>query len=112
MMTKAEREALDRWGGSHYDAENDRIVLTGNPPLYIIAHEHAHLCQHQERSWLYLLDRLLSLLHAPHSLRRVARLLLELDADRRVRALWTDMDEEGEALSRLLHTVWAAKLWP
>jgi len=107
MITPAEQRALERWGGSHYDPAPRQLVLIGDPPLYIIAHEHAHRCQHLERSWLWLFDRFA----APFPrLRRVTRLLLELDADRRVRAAWPDMDEASEALSRLLHTVWARQL--
>ena len=76
-MTPDDQRWFDSWGASHYDPRTREIVLVGDPPAYVLAHEQAHAAQHARRTWRYLFWQ------ATQALNRFARLLLELDADRR-----------------------------
>lgn len=89
------------WRGTHYDLETGQIVFAGNPPHYAIAHEEAHRTQHRQRTLLFRLWQ--SRIRVP-LVRRLAHLLLELDADRRAREVlrvWEQWDELNQLASRL-----------
>jgi hypothetical protein len=89
MITEAQWSAFcdaewfRSWAGSHYDTRTREVVLIGDPPAYVIAHEQAHAAQHAELTRLY---RAWRRTHWVPIVGRFFRLLLEFDADDRARA--------------------------
>lgn len=98
-MNRADAAWFANWGRSHYDPNTRRVVLAGDPPPYVIAHEEAHARQHARRTWRYLLWIF------AERVARGCRLLLEFDADAQARAelqrrgLW---DAENQRAARLV----------
>ena len=102
-MNFAELAWLNSWGASRYDPDLKKVILVGDPPEYVVAHEEAHARQHSEGTLLYALW--LALWWMPF----VATLLLiplERDADRQAReemqrrGLWNARNQKAARLWR------------